>query len=222
MTAARVLNFDGDALSVPVEALDHAGFRRWVSSDAYPEKLRAAFAENEVFVDMNPESIEAHNKVKSALARDLGALVQTEALGEFYSDGALLTNVHAGLSTEPDGMFASWSTLETGRLSPASESSDGIELIGSPDLVIEVVSKSSVRKDTKILRAAYARAGIPEYWMVDARGDELEFQILRLEPGGYVAAGAPTAPQESRVFSRTFRFERRRNRIGRWEYQLKF
>jgi Uma2 family endonuclease len=37
---------------------------------------------------------------------------------------------------------------------------------GVPDLIAEVISPSHPRLDTTIKRAAYARAGVPEYWIV--------------------------------------------------------
>ena len=44
---------------------------------------------------------------------------------------------------------------------------------------MEIVSPSSVSKDKKHLRECYYRAGIPEYWLIDARGEDVEFDILR-------------------------------------------
>ena len=46
----------------------------------------------------------------------------------------------------------------------------------------------TVQKDTKRLREAYHRAGVPEYWLVDARGQEIVFQILIWQKEDYVAA----------------------------------
>jgi Uma2 family endonuclease len=37
---------------------------------------------------------------------------------------------------------------------------------GVPALIVEVLSPGSAEKDTAIKRAAYARAGLPEYWIV--------------------------------------------------------
>jgi Uma2 family endonuclease len=37
---------------------------------------------------------------------------------------------------------------------------------GVPDLIAEVLSPSNAEQDTQIKRAAYARAGVPEYWIV--------------------------------------------------------
>ncbi len=37
---------------------------------------------------------------------------------------------------------------------------------GAPDLVVEILSPSTARKDEGIKRERYARAGVPEYWLV--------------------------------------------------------
>lgn len=37
---------------------------------------------------------------------------------------------------------------------------------GVPALIVEVLSPSNAEKDTEIKRGAYARAGLPEYWIV--------------------------------------------------------
>ncbi|MBC8160942.1 MAG: Uma2 family endonuclease [Roseiflexaceae bacterium] len=37
---------------------------------------------------------------------------------------------------------------------------------GVPDLIAEVVSPGSVEQDARTKRAAYARAGVPEYWII--------------------------------------------------------
>ncbi len=222
--AALLFTRDPDFVSVPRDAFDHAGFRRWITSPDFPEKLHATFAEQELIIDMSPESIDAHNQVKGAITVVLGKIVLDEDLGQFYQDGALLTHEAAGLSTEPDFMFASWRTLESDRLRQVPKSKDdpdSIELAGTPDVVVEVVSRSSVRKDTVLLRAAYARAGVPEYWIIDARGEVVRFEILALSAdGSYAPASASGSAQRSHVLGRSFRLGRTRNRLGRWLYRL--
>jgi Uma2 family endonuclease len=43
------------------------------------------------------------------------------------------------------------------------------EVHGAPDLVIEIASKSTRKRDETIKRALYDRAGVAEYWIVDPK-----------------------------------------------------
>jgi Uma2 family endonuclease len=85
---------------------------------------------------------------------------------------------------------------------------------------MEILSDSSVEKDTKRLRAAYHRAGILEYWLIDARGAEISFQILSWRQGGYVAVPSRDGWIHSKVFGCDFRLSRSRDRLGLWSYKL--
>jgi Uma2 family endonuclease len=55
------------------------------------------------------------------------------------------------------------------------------------DLVMEVVSPDDRRRDYEVKRREYARANIPEYWIVDAQ--EAVIVVLTLENGRYVEHG---------------------------------
>ena len=172
---------------------------------------------------MSPESLERHNKVKTEFTSVLARFVRDRDLGEAYSDRSLLTNVEARVSTEPDFLFLSWAASETGRVTLGQrkhDHEDSIEIVGTPDLVLEILSDSSVRKDLVRLKAAYALAGIPEYWVVDARGDQIRFEILTLDDGAYRASAPADQPQTSRVFRARFELQRERNRLGRFSYTL--
>ena len=95
-----------------------------------------------------------------------------------------------------------------------------IEIEGAPDWVMEVVSDSSVTKDKKELRGSYHKAGIREYWLIDARGKEIDFQILVWRKKAYAAAPSEGGWQFSPVFGRFFRLTRKRDADGDWLYRL--
>ena len=215
--SAIVFEHDEDELTVPGTALPHAGFRSWAFSPEFPERARASWIDGQVLVDTSPEALDGHNLVKTELTAALHAIARREGLGEVYADRVLLTNRAARLSTEADLTFVSFEAIESGRARyrlKSKRSDVRMELIGAPDLVVEILGDSSVRKDDVLLRAAYARAGITEYGIIDARSDEIRFDILVLREGIYRKA------RKSRAFGRRFRLGRRRNRIGRWEYVL--
>ena len=87
-------------------------------------------------------------------------------------------------------------------------------------MVLEVVSASLVEKDTETLPDLYWRAGVPEYWLVDARTDRLEFDIFRHEPAGYAAVRKQAGWLKSRVFGQSFRLARQLDDAGNPEYSL--
>jgi Uma2 family endonuclease len=54
---------------------------------------------------------------------------------------------------------------------------------GPPDVAVEILSPSTRGNDVFLKKAAYARAGIPEYWIVDP--DLGRVEVFRLKEAGY-------------------------------------
>ncbi len=52
---------------------------------------------------------------------------------------------------------------------------------GPPDLVVELLSPTSERRDRGVKRATYARFGVGEYWLVDPERRTIE--VYRLQDG---------------------------------------
>ena len=57
----------------------------------------------------------------------------------------------------------------------------GIE--GAPDLVVEILSASSLRQDRTTKAALYARFGVPHYWIVDP--DDHLVELYELSEASY-------------------------------------
>jgi Uma2 family endonuclease len=210
-------------MSIPSEAHTLEGFRAWVASGEFPEQARVSLIDGTVIVDLSAERAGSHNAVKTEVTRVLGGLVLDRGLGMFFSDGMWITSDEAGLSNEPDALFASWESFAAGRIELIASNEaedDGIELRGAPDWVLEAISPSSVQKDAQLLPAAYFRAGVREYWLIDARDPELRFVVFARGEGGFVEVPAQDGWTPSEVFGRQFRLERQRNRIGVWSYRL--
>jgi Uma2 family endonuclease len=211
------------AFRVPADAHTLTGFRAWARSDDFPEAGRITFIGGELFVDMSGDELETHSKIKGEITFTLLGLNRETQLGIYYPDGVQISNPAADLSAIPVAVFITWDSLECGRVRLVPrEGAPGqfIELEGTPDLVVEVVSDSSVAKDTNRLRQAYHRAGITEYWLIDARGEVLDFQLLQHRQTGYANAPLRAGWRRSRVLGRGFRLERSRGRMNLWEYRL--
>ena len=201
---------------------DLDAFRDWAKSDAYPDTGQFAYLAGDLFVDFSMEQAFSHNQVKGECAIVVGALVKRGKWGYYFHDRMLLSNPAAGLSCEPDGMFVSHAALDRDAVRLIeSTGGDYIELVGTPDMVLEVVSTSSVEKDDETLRELYARARIPEYWLIDARGEELRFEILRLTARGYTLPRRQAGGwMRSNVFGRSFRLTQQTDRRGNPQFTL--
>jgi Uma2 family endonuclease len=142
--------------------------------------------------------------------------------GYFFSDRMLVSNPEVDLATEPDGGYVSHETIKRGRVQLQEGKQGGfVELVGSPDMILEVVSDKSVQKDTKRLRALYWEAKIPEYWLVDARGDRPRFDILRWASKGDLATRSQDGWLKSKVFGRSFQLTQQSDTLGHPQYLLR-
>lgn len=77
-----------DQVRIPSDVFDLEGFRRWASSDEFPERGRFSFIAGQVEVDMSPEELQSHNRLKTALTIQLGNFAAAQDSGEILSDGA--------------------------------------------------------------------------------------------------------------------------------------
>jgi Uma2 family endonuclease len=196
-------------------------FRRWAHSDEFPERGWVSYLKGEVWVDMTKEQLFSHNQVKGEFASVLSGMVKTDRLGLFFPDGVLLSDVISSYSTGPDGIFVSKESLRNERVRLMEGAQEGfVEIEGVPDMVLEVVSPKSVRKDKVILRQLYWQAGVSEYWLVDVRGQRLDFDILRRASRGYVAVRKKDGWLKSSVFGNSFQLVRDMSEMGYPEYTL--
>ncbi len=213
-----------DQLEIPAIG-DLSDFRRWALSDQFPESGRIDYVAGHMEVDMSPEDLHTHGTPKVELIRILANRVRSADLGELYTDRTRISCPEADLSVEPDIVFVSHEALESRRVRLVPKASGGtdryVEMEGAPDLIVEIISDSSVRKDTNRLSAAYWEAGVREYWLVDARTDELLFRIHDRGQSAYKPATInDDGFQYSRVLDCSYRLERTRNRYGRLQYTL--
>lgn len=202
-----------------------AEFRAWALSDQFPEQGRIDYVAGRIEVDMSPEDIFFHGSLKTEVVGRLWQVLKRRRSGHLFSDRTRISSVPADLSSEPDVVYVSDGAIDTGRVrlvpKASGEPDRFVEIEGPPELVVEIVSDTSVQKDTRRLPPAYFRAGVDEFWFIDARGEPLVFQVHRrgasaFEPVPPDAAGF----QHSRVFDASFRLVRWRNPSGRWVYDL--
>ncbi|MDP9358608.1 MAG: Uma2 family endonuclease [Chloroflexota bacterium] len=123
---------------------------------------------------VSPTPSRNHQKVAARLHLLLGNLVEANGAGEVY-----FAPVDVRLTphdvVQPDLLFIRADRLGIYQARGVVE--------GPPDLVVEILSPANRTVDQVRKAALYARAGVPEYWIVDPDSEELVAQ--RLVDGQY-------------------------------------
>lgn len=180
----------GDAVRIPAGVHVLEEFRRWCQDSEFPERGRIDYLQGDLEVDMSAEDLFTHGTPKAAIAARLYAMVVEDERGSVFVDCTRVVSPAARLSVEPDVVVVLRESLAAGRVrlvpSTPLRARRYVELEGAPDLVVEIVSDSSVGKDRLRLPELYARAGVAELWLVDARGETPALEIRTLRPAsGY-------------------------------------
>ncbi len=212
-----------DRIRIPQDAHTFVGFHRWMESSQFPRTGRIDFLGGELDLDLEVEEPYTHNVVRLAIGAALASLVSPSGGGMVLLGQTRVVSAQADFSTEPDVVVVLGESLDTGRvrLVPSRRNpavSCGLE---GADVIVEVVSDGSLEKDTQRLPAFYARAGVPELWLVDARGPDLDFQVHALREDRYV----PVPPDaegwvHSPTLGESVRLTRHRNQADHWRYAL--
>jgi Uma2 family endonuclease len=209
-------------VTIPARAIASLDtFRAWAGHNDLPEQTKLCYYQGEVFVDLSKEQSFSHVDIKTEITTVLRVLVRKNRLGRMWGEGVLVANEAAQLSCNPDAVFVSDEGFTANRVELVPGKDGGfVELVGSPDMVLEVVSDSSEKKDNQTLFEAYYEAGVIEYWLVDARNAAVEFNIYKRGAKKFTAAKKPDGWVKSAVFGRSFRLTRGTDRAGNPEFTL--
>jgi len=186
--ASSSVNQVEGGLRIPAGVQELEAFRRWSHSHRFPRRGRIDYLQGDIEIDMSPEDLFTHGTAKAAIGAGLYSLIVPPERGLVFIDRARIVSVAAGLSVEPDVVVVLRGSLAAGkvRMIPSAKARAGryVEMEGAPDLVVEVISDSSVSKDRKRLPRLYAQAGIPELWLVDARRPVQSLEVWSLDRAG--------------------------------------
>lgn len=148
-------------------------FYEWMNGD-----MKAEFINGEVVV--HSPALEKHNAVVLRLGMLLSAFVETRELGIVRLEKALVELTRN--SYEPDICY----------FGPAKAAAIQPELLyyPAPDLVVEVLSKSTAKNDREVKFEDYAAHGVTEYWIIDPTRQTVETFALDADLEAYKVLGA--------------------------------
>jgi len=133
----------------------------------FPEDKRYEIIDGEVY--MVPSPGRDHQDASWNLEFTLGIFVKERRLGKVYHApfDVVLSEIDV---VQPDIMF-----ISKERLNIITEKN----IMGAPDLIIEILSESSEYRDRVIKKKLYSKYGVKEYWLVDPGKKEIEVMALQ-------------------------------------------
>jgi Uma2 family endonuclease len=132
---------------------------------------RHELIDGELFV--TPVPVSKHQAISFNLTLALGNFTRRKRLGEVRTAPSGV-RLHDDTLVIPDLVF-----VARGRLKTIGEKT----IDGPPDLVVEILSPGTRRRDLTTKRELYARFGVPEYWIVDP--DAKTLTVLVVYEGRY-------------------------------------
>lgn len=148
--------------------MSYQEFLDWTTEDTHAEWVKG-----EVFIHMPPKYI--HQSTLGFLYNLIRLFIDLFELGQVHVAPFEMQVIPGLISREPDLFFIAKQNLN--RLTED-------KLIGPPDLIVEIVSKSSMKQDREDKLKEYAMAGVLEYWIVDPRPDKQRADFYQLGENG--------------------------------------
>ena len=143
------------------EKHSRAKFRQWLKPD-----VKAEFILGEVIV--HSPALEGHNAAVFRISNILGTFCAMTNAGQVRTEKALVQTRRNDF--EPDVNF--W------RKERADVFTQDMKYYPPPDLVVEVLSKSTESRDRGVKYDDYLSEGVEEYWIVDYRNEAVEQYLL--------------------------------------------
>ena len=132
---------------------------------------------------VNPAPIPRHQRISKKLQMTLIRALEEEGKGEVYNAPIDVILGRHNI-VQPDLLF-----IRTERLKIIGPKN----IVGPPDLIVEILSSSTRRTDVLVKSKTYAKFGVTFYWVVDPDLDRIEF--FRLEGGRYVLSCVASSPE---------------------------
>jgi Uma2 family endonuclease len=130
------------------------------------------------FLEFLPMPTIFHQLILQFLYEELKSFVATRAMGMVVISGYKI-RLRARKYREPDIVF-----IKTAHRAGIKE-----QYCEKADLVIEVVSEKNLPHDITTKRVEYAKAGIPEYWIIDPKRHEITVLVLKSRQREYTEFG---------------------------------
>jgi len=150
--------------------MSYEEFLKWAGEDTYAE-----WVDGEVILLMPPK--EPHQTIVGLLYFLLQSLASLREQSK-----VIIAPFEVFLPSRPSSREPDILVITGERLQNLSEE----RFTGGPDLVVEVISEDSVRRDRVEKFLEYEREAVREYWLIDSRPRHRGLSVFVLEQGSFV------------------------------------
>jgi Uma2 family endonuclease len=161
---------ESSPVAIPADWIAGPKQGEWTYEDyaALPEDGHRYEVIEGVLYRMSPAPSRRHQKIVRKIARYFEDVIEIPELGEI---GMAPLDVELSYQdvVQPDIFIV---------LNDHFNRLTETRIVGAPDLVVEVASPSTAKYDRQKKQAAYARAGVSEYWVVNPKHETIEVLVL--------------------------------------------
>jgi Uma2 family endonuclease len=141
------------------EHFTRAQFVRWLDGLPSSDVNRYELLRGQIV--MCPPAVWMHGTIEANLIRHLGEHVIANDLGTVFGSSTGI-DLPSGDTVQPDCSYVSHERLCDQPREPAK-----LFLKVVPELIVEILSDSTARRDRTEKKALYEQSGVDEYWLVD-------------------------------------------------------
>ena len=160
---------------ISTETFTQKRFKGWVENRPTRDINRYELASGKIV--LTPPAAWEHAKIEAKVIRILEDFVSKHNLGTVFGSSAGY-ELPSGDTLEPDASF-----ISRERWSKGPEPRRGQFLKIAPNLVVEILSPATARRDRIEKKRVYEANGVDEYWLVDPHRREIT--VFHLAEGKY-------------------------------------
>lgn len=128
------------------------------------------------YLDLKPSPTTTHQRISQQILRTLIYSCENEYIIMHAPVDVILSDNE---TRQPDIMM-----IHPNREKIIEENA----IVGPPDLVIEILSPNSAKRDRIMKKESYAHFGVPEYWIADPNNQVIEQYVIKTEGQPYILA----------------------------------
>jgi Uma2 family endonuclease len=162
---------------VSTETFTQKTFKQWVDRRPMTDVSRYELIDGRIV--MSPPAGWGHGEIETNVIYILQSFVSQHNLGKVFGSSTGY-DLPSGDTVEPDASFISHERWAAG---PQVRRGQFLRIV--PNLVIEILSPATARRDRTEKKKLYESNGVDEYWLIDQ--DAREVTVFRLVAGRYDA-----------------------------------